>query len=703
MTSVALLVAGSRQVLAVVQDTVFGDSIEQVIVALRADLAQGWTFFLFAAALLTMASNFVINGSKIQALATEVGEVMQDSTLYAQLYLRLAAGQPVDKNIPGSMEHAAVAQALDLCQSSRLQSFALFTLSTMVLMTVSIIKPIVESALEALIHLVTLPELRSWPVPWSHLGTSVKEIFASMGGTVLGLVSDEVSSLISKPMAAAFQLSTFVSILVVSFIPTLEHRTKVRTIVNKEDEEDEILSAAAFGTVATLSSLGVSSASRLGLLSKSGALEGTLERWRATLPPSFSSSRYQRSIVILLRRLVYTAISSFILFVPFFVHFGCFAGVCAAGEGNSSTAFHFDSILDVSILLLFALRLSWQSIAKVMDASAIRPYVLSFVKGLGEVVEEVSGSQTGVQSQLGCSISPTLGLSVKDLWAAHTSKRAWAVRGASFECHSGEVVAILGEDGAGKSRLLTAVAEALVFPVKRSLTTTKVRGVVSHSGLDASKWNRDQLKKRLGIFLNDVRTIADNADFMSGFTVEEMLEPLDALLTKGKSQQRAASRAVSLALQITGLSTSLLPRLPLKLATAVTANENELTPSELRPRCYALSPSEWSKVMLTRVLAQTLFDNNAVSGSPLVGSILLLDDLTAYMSELDEVRIIQALRKSGAATIFTTQKWASGRLADRIVVMKDGAVVESGSHGELLARGPQQSLYAAKWHAMTAG
>merc|ERR1711937_1057278 len=103
------------------------------------------------------------------------------------------------------------------------------------------------------------------------------------------------------------------------------------------------------------------------------------------------------------------------------------------------------------------------------------------------------------------------------------------------------------------------------------------------------------------------------------------------------SNERAA---MWLALQITGLRSSLLPRLPLKLSTAVTANEEELRPSSLRPRYEVLSPSEWSKVLLTKILAQAIVDNDHSSSSnnhvqnSLLGTVLLLDDITAQSSEV---------------------------------------------------------------------
>ena len=159
--------------------------------------------------------------------------------------------------------------------------------------------------------------------------------------------------------------------------------------------------------------------------------------------------------------------------------------------------------------------------------------------------------------------------------------------------------------------------------------------------------------------------------------------------------------------QITGLYKSLLIRLPSKTSTIFTANEDDLRPTPLKPRSTVLSPGEWSKLILARVLAQTIYDNdNALASNDkiensLLGSILLLDEPTTLFSEVDEGQLYRDLRLTGAATVLSTNQWASGRFADHICVVKNGAIVEVGTHNELIARGPQQSLYAAKWHAMT--
>jgi len=141
----------------------------------------------------------------------------------------------------------------------------------------------------------------------------------------------------------------------------------------------------------------------------------------------------------------------------------------------------------------------------------------------------------------------------------------------------------------------------------------------------------------------------------------------------------------------------------------VTANEDELSPSPTRPSAQILSPSEWNKVLLSRAIAQAVFANDNPMTSPdavqrsLIGSLLLLDDVTTYANEVEEATLIKSLRATGAASLLTSNHWASGRHANKIVVMSDGAVVESGTHDELIQRGPANSLYALRWKQMTSG
>jgi ABC-type multidrug transport system fused ATPase/permease subunit len=70
------------------------------------------------------------------------------------------------------------------------------------------------------------------------------------------------------------------------------------------------------------------------------------------------------------------------------------------------------------------------------------------------------------------------------------------------------------------------------------------------------------------------------------------------------------------------------------------------------------------------------------------------------LNELEEIKLIKSLKNSGAATLMTSKRWTMGRFATRIVVIQNGTVVESGTHAELIARGADHSLYAARWAQM---
>lgn len=274
---------------------------------------------------------------------------------------------------------------------------------------------------------------------------------------------------------------------------------------------------------------------------------------------------------------------------------------------------------------------------------------------------------------------------------------------ANVQVRCGEVVLVIGDDGAGKSRLLTGIAEYIFAPPKSARTTTYARGNISIAGVEIAKWDRKVLQKRVGLFLNDIRTVPDYASLMSGCTLEEIIEPISSVSGQSGAKER---NSMTVAVKITGLGSKVLSRLPSKLSTVVSASEDKLKPSPLRPPAYPLSPSEWSRVMLTKVIAQLVScnENQQSSGlsvkNSMIGSILLLDDASALMNETDEGKLITALRSTGAAILLSSNRWASGRFADRIVVLSDGQVVESGTHADLLGLGPDRSLYAKQWNEM---
>jgi ATP-binding cassette subfamily B protein len=79
-------------------------------------------------------------------------------------------------------------------------------------------------------------------------------------------------------------------------------------------------------------------------------------------------------------------------------------------------------------------------------------------------------------------------------------------------------------------------------------------------------------------------------------------------------------------------------------------------------------------------------------------AILLLDEATSNLDLATEARVTAAMRTAarGRTTILIAHRLQTARLADRIVVIDDGRVVEDGTHASLLAR---DGHYARLWEA----
>ncbi|HEX2024181.1 MAG TPA: ATP-binding cassette domain-containing protein, partial [Acidimicrobiales bacterium] len=83
-------------------------------------------------------------------------------------------------------------------------------------------------------------------------------------------------------------------------------------------------------------------------------------------------------------------------------------------------------------------------------------------------------------------------------------------------------------------------------------------------------------------------------------------------------------------------------------------------------------------------------------------AILLLDEATAALDLASEARVVRAmgLAASGRTTILVAHRLQTTRIADRIAVVDRGAIVEQGSHDDLLARGGR---YAVLWEIFASG
>eukprot|EP00934_Nitzschia_sp_Nitz4_P006425 Nitzschia sp. Nitz4//scaffold257_size48314//22424//26190//NITZ4_007091-RA/size48314-processed-gene-0.33-mRNA-1//1//CDS//3329544454//6415//frame0 len=638
--------------------------------------------------------------SKRPQVTNDISNRVEEESQYAQLYLRLTTSAPLSARVTQELTRAGIAQSESLMARARLGTLVTFTVVSLLVLSTSFVGPIMDAIFTRLGLLMQMQEWRKWPIEWVALGNHLKDLFVPLGSVLVDLATREWSKHMEDPTKLVAGLSLIVSLLLVTRIPALERRRMPGKTKVASDNVEGLWMPSNTSTQ-RVSLLGTSSSSRLGLLSVDGSLERILEHWRLGRDTSASSSSGP-SILSMMRQSAYSILLLALLVVPVAASYA--VGMILGTQSQLS----WRTLSELLLIAVLVFPVARDAIRKEMQSSQFRPAIQHFLDTLSKVVQDRTKQSTDPSLQFLASVSPTAGLVVKDLWAAHSCKRAWAVRGANLECPNGQVMVIVGDDSAGKSRLVTAIAEGILKPPADSATCIGVRGYVGVGGVDVTKWDTSLLKKRVGLYLSDVRRIADAASVYTGWTLEEVLEPVRGMGKEDSQGHLTASErsCMLLALKITGLYGS-VSSWPSRLSTVLTSKEEDLRPTAVHPRPHVLSPAEWSKLLLSQVLAQSIYDNDNTASSSdkvensLVGSILLLDDPTVLLGEVEEAHVLEELRQTGAATILTTNQWATGRFADIIVVVKDGAIVESGSHVELIARGPQESLYAAKWHAMT--
>jgi ABC-type multidrug transport system fused ATPase/permease subunit len=489
-----------------------------------------WAFFAFLYAYLSSYAREVLLRKKIERLSLSVAECVNEESEYSQLYLRLVAAIPFQENLPSRLAMMAKTQIRSTASKARLDSYVTIVLASLIIMTISVVIPMLTSIFSACVHILMLEEFRNWPVPWKaaldHIGMLLKELFLNLES----LGAKELKELFAHPKQFAFHAAMFASFVGCSLLPRLEEKRIIKAASTSDDEDDfsDEMASSNMESAEEWSRLGMSSASRLTMLSEHGSVETALERWRASRAVAMAASSHRGPPLLLILRLVgYTVLAALLAVLPLVVSHYVVGKIPSL---SSLPVPRWDSMVDLTFLQVFLFVLTHRALRKVLESTDHVSFVKQFLTDLAQTKDEMKESNKRQGDvQVMASISASAGLIVRDLWSAHTTKRAWAVRGASLQCKNGEVLAILGDDGEGKTRLLTTLAESLMFPPKRSLTTNKVRGYIAVGGLEASKWDRKLLKRRMGVLLSDVRMTADSASLFSGWTMEEILEPVDGV------------------------------------------------------------------------------------------------------------------------------------------------------------------------------
>ncbi len=235
----------------------------------------------------------------------------------------------------------------------------------------------------------------------------------------------------------------------------------------------------------------------------------------------------------------------------------------------------------------------------------------------------------------------TAGIEFRNVSFTYPGKSEAALREVSFVVRLDETVALVGQNGAGKTTIVKLLTR-LYDPDS---------GQILLNGLDIREYDLDSLRRAVGVIFQDYATYFFSARENIG--VGRLAEIENREMVESAAARSGADIAIN--------------KLP---------NGYETTLGRWFDEGYQLSGGEWQKVALARAFMRD-------------AEILILDEPTASLDARAEYEIFARMKEltEGKMAVFISHRFSTVRLADRILVLEDGRIKEDGTHEQLLALG----------------
>ncbi|CAM3444280.1 ABC transporter ATP-binding protein [Aequorivita lipolytica] len=275
-------------------------------------------------------------------------------------------------------------------------------------------------------------------------------------------------------------------------------------------------------------------------------------------------------------------------------------------------------------------------------------YLQDYFDFIDLTVEQTSEAKTPMPKTI------TQGFQVNNLHFAYAGSETEVLKGVTFTLNAGEKMAFVGQNGAGKTTLIKLFLRFY----------EPTQGEILLDGININKFDVDAYRKRFGVIFQDF--------FKYEFTLRENI-------AVGNIDQVANDEVISYA-----ASKSLAEQVVSEMADGLE--------QRLGRRFYKgteLSGGQWQKVALARAYMKD-------------ADVMVLDEPTSALdaqAEFDVFERFIALTK-GKTSIIISHRFSTVRMADRILVLQNGQVLELGTHEQLMA---QPKLYAELFKLQAAG
>jgi ATP-binding cassette subfamily B protein len=210
-----------------------------------------------------------------------------------------------------------------------------------------------------------------------------------------------------------------------------------------------------------------------------------------------------------------------------------------------------------------------------------------------------------------------------------------------FHLHPGERVALIGENGQGKTTIVKLITR-LYDPTE---------GHILLDGIDLREYDLEDLYREIGVIFQDFMRYEMSARENIAVGLIDQLSNLE--LIKSAARKSLAQDVVD------------------KLA-----QHYEQMLGRRFEGGVDLSGGEWQKIALARAYLRD-------------AQLLILDEPTAALDARSELEVFHRFAEltTGKMALFISHRFSTVRMADRIVVLENGAIAEQGSHDELARRG----------------